>query len=118
MTYDLVIHNGTIVTVNASFEIIPNGLLCIKAGKIQRIESIPSNKSLPPAKESIDAAGGLIMPGLVNTHTHLPMTLFRGLADDLPLDIWLNQHIFPAEGAHINPDNVRWAALLACIPST
>jgi len=114
MTYDLVIHNATIVTVNASFEIIPNGLLCIKAGKIQRIESMPSNKSLPAAKESIDAAGGLIMPGLVNTHTHLPMTLFRGLADDLPLDIWLNKHIFPAEGAHINPDNVRWAALLAC----
>ena len=115
MTYDLVIHNATIVTVNASFEIIPNGLLCIKAGKIQRIESMPSNKSLPAAKESIDAAGGLIMPGLVNTHTHLPMTLFRGLADDLPLDIWLNKHIFPAEGAHINPDNVRWAALLACV---
>jgi 5-methylthioadenosine/S-adenosylhomocysteine deaminase len=114
MTYDLVIHNGTIVTVNASFEIIPSGLLCIKAGKIQRIASMPSNKSLPPAKESIDAAGGIIMPGLVNTHTHLPMTLFRGLADDLPLDIWLNQHIFPAEGAHINPDNVHWAALLAC----
>jgi 5-methylthioadenosine/S-adenosylhomocysteine deaminase len=114
MKYDLVIHDATIVTVNAAFEIIPDGLLCIKAGKIQRIESMPSNKSLPAAKESIDAAGGLIMPGLVNTHTHLPMTLFRGLADDLPLDIWLNKHIFPAEGAHINPDNVRWAALLAC----
>jgi 5-methylthioadenosine/S-adenosylhomocysteine deaminase len=114
MKYDLVIHNATIVTVNAAFEIIPDGLLCIKAGKIQRIEPMPANKSLPAAKESIDAAGGLIMPGLVNTHTHLPMTLFRGLADDLPLDIWLNKHIFPAEGAHINPDNVRWAALLAC----
>ncbi len=114
MKYDLVIHDATIVTVNASFEIIPDGLLCIKAGKIQRIEPMPSNKSLPAAKESIDAAGGLIMPGLVNTHTHLPMTLFRGLADDLALDIWLNKHIFPAEGAHINPDNVRWAALLAC----
>jgi 5-methylthioadenosine/S-adenosylhomocysteine deaminase len=54
------------------------------------------------------------MPGLVNTHTHLPMTLFRGLADDLPLDVWLNQHIFPAESAHINPENVRWGTLLAC----
>ncbi len=114
MTYDLVIHNGTIVTVNASFEIIPDGLVCIKAGKLERIESMPTDQSLPAAKESIDAAGGIIMPGLVNTHTHLPMTLFRGLADDLPLEIWLNKHIFPAEGAHINPDNVRWGALLAC----
>ena len=114
MSYDLVIHNGTIVTVNARFEIIPDGLLCIKAGKLQRIESISGNPSLPAAKEVLDAGGGLIIPGLVNTHTHLPMTLFRGLADDLQLDIWLNEHIFPAEGAHINPDNVRWGTLLAC----
>ncbi|MGD2186162.1 MAG: amidohydrolase [Desulfobacterales bacterium] len=115
MAYDLVIHNGTIVTVNAKFEIIPDGLICIKSGRLQRIESMSSQKPLPAADESIDADGGLIMPGLVNTHTHLPMTLFRGLADDLPLDVWLNKHIFPAEGAHINPDNVRWGALLACV---
>ena len=114
MTYDLVIHKGTLVTVNAAFEIIPNGLVCIEDGKIQRIESMSPEQKLPAAKECIDAGGGLVMPGLVNTHTHLPMTLFRGLADDLPLDLWLNQHIFPAEGAHINPDNVRWATLLAC----
>jgi 5-methylthioadenosine/S-adenosylhomocysteine deaminase len=79
MAYDLVIHNGTIVTVNATFEIIPDGLLCIKAGKLQRIESRSGNQTLPAAKETLDAGGGLIMPGLVNTHTHLPMTLFRGL---------------------------------------
>jgi 5-methylthioadenosine/S-adenosylhomocysteine deaminase len=54
------------------------------------------------------------MPGLVNSHTHLPMTLFRGLADDLPLDSWLNDHIFPAESAHLQPDSVRWGTLLAC----
>ena len=114
MTYDLVIHNGTIVTVNAAFEIIPDGLLCIKAGKLQRIEAGSGKQTLPAAKETLDAGGGLIMPGLVNTHTHLPMTLLRGLADDLPLDVWLNQHIFPAESTHINPENVRWGTLLAC----
>jgi 5-methylthioadenosine/S-adenosylhomocysteine deaminase len=54
------------------------------------------------------------MPGLVNTHTHMPMTLFRGLADDLPLDVWLNQYIFPAEGTWINPENVRLGTALAC----
>ena len=114
MTYDLVIHNGTIVTVNTAFEIIPEGLLCIKAGKIQRIESSCGDQTLPAAKETLNARGGLIMPGLVNTHTHLPMTLFRGLADDLPLDVWLNEHIFPAENQHITPENVRWGTLLAC----
>jgi 5-methylthioadenosine/S-adenosylhomocysteine deaminase len=114
MSYDLVIHNGTIVTANDSFEMIPNGLICAKAGKLERIEPLADNQSLPAADETIDAGGGLVMPGLVNTHTHLPMTLFRGLADDLPLDIWLNQHIFPAESAHLNPEHVRWGSLLAC----
>ena len=115
MQYDLVIHNGTIVTVNDSFEIIPNGLLCIKAGKLKRIEANSAdNPSLPAADEIIDAGGGLVMPGLVNTHTHLPMTLFRGLADDLPLEVWLNEHIFPTESAHINPESVHWSTLLAC----
>jgi 5-methylthioadenosine/S-adenosylhomocysteine deaminase len=114
MTYDLVIHNGTIVTANDSFEIIPNGLLCAKSGKLKRVEPLTDNQSLPAADETIDAGGGLVMPGLVNTHTHLPMTLFRGLADDLPLDVWLNEHIFPAESAHINPGRVRWGSLLAC----
>ncbi len=114
MTYDLVIHNGTIVTVNDRFDIIPDGLLCVKEGKLKRVEALAAHQSLPAATETINARGGLIMPGLINSHTHLPMTLFRGLADDLPLDIWLNKHIFPAEGAHLQPDNVRWGALLAC----
>ena len=114
MTYDLVIHNGTIVTVNRRFDIIPDGLLCVKGDKLERLETIAANQSLPAAAETIDASGGLIMPGLVNSHTHLPMTLFRGLADDLPLDSWLNEHIFPAEGAHIQPVSVRWGTLLAC----
>ncbi|MCP4702209.1 MAG: amidohydrolase family protein, partial [Gammaproteobacteria bacterium] len=55
-----------------------------------------------------------VMPGLVNTHTHLPMTLFRGLADDLPLHTWLNEHIFPAENKSICPESVYAGALLAC----
>ena len=114
MTYDLVIHNGTIVTVNRRFDIIPNGLLCIKGGTLERLDTLAANQSLPAAVETIDAGGGLIMPGLVNSHTHLPMTLFRGLADDLPLDSWLNEHIFPAEAAYIQPDSVRWGTLLAC----
>lgn len=114
MTYDLVIHNGTLVTVNEHFDIIPNGLLCVKGDKLERIGTLDTNQAPPAAAETIDANDGFIMPGLVNSHTHLPMTLFRGLADDLPLDKWLNETIFPAEGAHLQPENVRWGTLLGC----
>ena len=62
----------------------------------------------------IDTAGGLIMPGLVNTHCHGPMTLFRGLADDLPLDKWLNEHMFPAEALWVNEAMTEQCTLLAC----
>jgi len=114
MSYDIVIHNGTIITVNAEFDILGNGMICIKDGKLQRIETVDPDSPLPEAKETIDANGGIIMPGLVNTHTHLPMTLFRGLADDLPLVEWLNEYIFPAESKHINPESVKLGAILGC----
>ena len=65
------------------------------------------------ARAILDAQGGLIMPGLVNAHTHLPMSLFRGLADDLPLEQWLQQYIFPAEATHITPQSVSLGARLS-----
>ncbi|MFC1488672.1 amidohydrolase family protein [Thermodesulfobacteriota bacterium] len=110
----MVIHNGTIITVNPDFDIIEKGAVCIRDGRIERIEAGDENLPLPEAEEVIDVKGGIIMPGLVNTHTHLPMTLFRGLADDLPLSVWLNEHIFPAERRHINSESVELGALLAC----
>ncbi|RUA01221.1 MAG: amidohydrolase [Deltaproteobacteria bacterium] len=118
MVYDLIIHNGTILTQNDTSDVIEDGMICVKGSRIVRVESSPPDTPLPvPGKgmngdKIIDARGGIIMPGLVNTHSHLPMTLLRGLADDLPLDIWLNEHIFPAEGRHVNPDMVRTGALL------
>lgn len=112
MTYDLVIHNGTILTENKIDEVIESGLIGIKDDRIVTIQRRSADLPLPPAVEVIDAGGGLILPGLVNTHTHLPMTLFRGLADDLPLMAWLNEHIFPAESRHIHPQTVRIGALL------
>ena len=65
------------------------------------------------ARKTIDACGGLVMPGLVNTHCHAAMTLFRGLADDLELSAWLNEYIFPAEAAQVNPEMVYWCSKLA-----
>ena len=114
MIFDIIIHNGTIITVNSNFDIIENGAVCIKNGRIEQIEVNTEDLPLLKAEEIIDAKGGIVMPGLVNTHTHLPMTLFRGLADDLPLAVWLNEHIFPAEGKYINPESVELGSFLAC----
>jgi len=112
--YDLLIHNGTIVTVNSAFDIVEDGLLCIEDGKIASLEERPVNQPLPRARHTIDAREGIILPGLVNTHTHCPMTLFRGLADDLPLMTWLNDYIFKAEARWLNPETVFTATLLSC----
>ncbi len=114
MEFDLILHNGVIVTVNPDFDIIENGVVCIDGGTIQRVEARTDDLSHLRAKETIDAKGGIILPGLINTHTHLPMTLFRGLADDLPLDKWLGEYIFPAENKHLNRTTVEQGTLLAC----
>ena len=114
MNFDTVIHNCTIITVNPEFDIIEHGIICIKDGRLEQISTKTRNQELPNSKKVIDAKGGIVMPGLINTHTHLPMTLFRGLADDLPLNTWLNKYIFPAEKKHINPESVRYGTLLAC----
>ncbi len=114
MVFDSVIHNGLVITVNSDFDIIENGVICISKGTIHRIEARVLGTPLPEAKEIIDANGGIIMPGLVNTHTHLPMTLFRGLADDLPLAQWLDEFIFPCEAKYLTPETVRLGTLVAC----
>jgi 5-methylthioadenosine/S-adenosylhomocysteine deaminase len=114
MAYDLIVHNGTIITVNAAFDIIKNGAVCIKKGRIDRVEKNLSHADLSDALELLDAHGGIVMPGLVNVHTHLPMTLLRGLADDMPLLKWLNEHIFPAERRCMNAETVHLGTLVGC----
>ena len=110
---DRLITNGIVLTMDAEDLVIDNGSVAIKdssivwVGKAHEIDQAR-------AGEVIDAQGGIIMPGLINTHTHVPMTLFRGLADDLPLDTWLNQHIFPAEATFINDENVAVGTQIAC----
>lgn len=110
--YDLIVHNATVVTVNPAFDIIADGAVCIRDGVIDEIRKCGAATELPPAAELLDACGGIVMPGLVNCHTHLPMTLFRGLADDLPLQQWLHEHIFPAEARSISTASVAVGARL------
>jgi 5-methylthioadenosine/S-adenosylhomocysteine deaminase len=113
MTFDILIHNAILLTCNQAFDIISGGWLGVSGAKIHSLGAVPA-EGMPEGRECIDAHGGIVMPGLINTHTHLPMSLFRGMADDLPLEIWLKDHIFPAERAAIHPESVRWGTLLAC----
>ena len=115
MKYDRIIYNGCVITVNPAFEIIADGLVAIRNGEIVRVEKKPVDVGTYAADEWVDAAGGLILPGLVNTHVHLPMSLFRGLADDLPLAEWLNDHIFPAEFRYINEASIKVGTRLSCL---
>ena len=114
MKFDRIIYNGIVLTVNPEFDIIEDGVVGIKDGVIQFVEARKKDILQYRADDAVNANGGIIMPGLVNAHTHLPMSIFRGLADDLPLAQWLNEYIFPAEQKHISPDTVRIGTLLSC----
>lgn len=87
MIFDLVLENGTIITMDSQNQILENHCIAIKDGMIQAI--FPVDSLTYETAEKIDASNCIIIPGLINMHSHLPMTYFRGLADDLPLNIWL-----------------------------
>jgi len=108
---DILVFNGTILTMDGQNRVIPDGLLTVEGDRISSIRK--NGKGSIKAHKEIDAEGGLILPGLINSHTHAAMTLFRGLADDLPLMEWLNKYIFPVEGK-MDADFVRVGSLLAC----
>jgi len=99
------------VTMDAENSIVEFGFLCIEGDTISHIGENSENAF--KASKTIDAKGGLVLPGLVNGHTHAAMSLFRGLADDLPLMEWLNQYIFPVE-SRMDAEFVYTGTLLAC----
>ncbi|MGD9174684.1 MAG: amidohydrolase, partial [Desulfobacterales bacterium] len=109
---DILILNGTILTMDNKETILNDGGLAIAKDRITGIGPA-AEFSEWRASQIIDAGGGIIMPGLINTHTHAAMTCFRGLADDLQLMSWLNDHIFPAE-AKLDEQKVYSGTLLAC----
>ncbi|HBI47610.1 MAG TPA: amidohydrolase [Smithella sp.] len=111
---DIVITGGTLMTMSAGMEIIEDSFVGIKDGLIVAVgrNNDPGFVN-PKAKETIDASGCIVMPGLVNTHTHIPMVCFRGMADDLPLMEWLSKHIWPAEMRFVNKKMVYDGAMLA-----
>lgn len=104
---DLIIKGGTLVTMDAQMRVIEDGALVVKDGRIVQVGSLKEVSAEYRARETIDGRGKIIIPGLINGHTHIPMTLFRGLADDLALEDWLNNYIFPAEARNVNEEFVR-----------
>ena len=114
MNTDILIINSTILPLSHSGpDLIENGFIAIEGDVISAMGPMADLPGSSKAEKTIDAAGHLAMPGLVNTHTHAPMTLFRGLADDLPLMTWLNEYIFPAEAKNVNEEMAYWCSKLA-----
>jgi 5-methylthioadenosine/S-adenosylhomocysteine deaminase len=110
---DILIRNGWVLTMAPDNALIETGAVAVSGDRIVEIETEAELSSHYRASKIIDARGGIIMPGLVNTHTHAAMTCFRGLADDLPLMTWLHDHIFPAE-ARLTSEVVYQGTRLAC----
>lgn len=104
---DLLVLNGTIVTMDKERHVIPDAAIAVEHGRIVAVGSSVDILRMYTAPERVDAGGKLIIPGLINGHTHVPMTLFRGLADDLDLQEWLTKYIFPAEAKNVTEDFVR-----------
>jgi 5-methylthioadenosine/S-adenosylhomocysteine deaminase len=114
MRFDILITNCSILPLAPGLpELIRHGYVAVKDGRVASLGTMADLGCEYAADTIIDGSGQLVMPGLVNTHTHAPMTLFRGMADDLPLMAWLHEHIFPAEAKSVNPEMVYWCAKLA-----
>jgi 5-methylthioadenosine/S-adenosylhomocysteine deaminase len=111
----MVITNGIVVTVDATNRVISPGAVAVDGTDIVAVGSVDTIRAQFRGRDTIDAAGQVVMPGLVNTHTHAPMVFFRGLADDLALMDWLTNYIFPAEAKTVSPAFVRAGTRLAAL---
>ena len=112
---DIIIEAGILLTMAQDNAPIENARVVIKGDRIVDIQSSVDKSAYPEGVEVIHAERGIVMPGLINAHAHTAMTLFRGLADDLPLKQWLFDKIFPAEAGHLSPETVYWGTLLGCL---
>jgi 5-methylthioadenosine/S-adenosylhomocysteine deaminase len=111
----LIVSGGTILTQNAAHVVLAPGALAIDGTDIVAVDRPDAIRRRFTARETIDARDQVILPGLINTHTHAPMVLYRGLADDLALMDWLKQYIFPAEAKTVSPEMVRIGTRLAAL---
>lgn len=114
-TADLILSNGIVVTMDGARRVLNPGSVAIAGNTIAAVGEPQTIATQFQARDTIDARGRVIMPGLINTHTHAPMVLYRGLADDLALMEWLQKYIFPAEAKTVSPAFVRTGTRLAAL---
>ncbi len=110
---DLIVSGATVVTMDAKRAIYEDGSVAVKGDLIVAVGPQAEIESKYKGLQTIDGKGKLVLPGFVNGHTHVPMTLFRGLHDDVTLNDWLYKYIFPAEAKNVNEEFVRWGTRLA-----
>ena len=110
-----VVTGGAVVTMDGSGRVLRPGAVAVDGREIVAVDTADAVAQRFNAAETIDATGQVVMPGLINTHTHAPMVLYRGLADDLALMDWLQKYIFPAEAKTVSPEFVRAGTRLAAL---
>jgi len=111
----LVVVGGTVLTQNAAQEVLTPGAVAIDGDTIVAVGHPDAIRGSFAARETLEARDEIVLPGLINTHTHAPMVLYRGLADDLALEEWLERYIFPAEAKTVTPEFVRLGTRLAAV---
>lgn len=111
---DLILHNGILLTFNQKFTIFEPGAIAILGNQIIAVGEDHEILSSYDSNEKIDCQRNVVMPGLINTHTHVPMTLLRGLANDLRLDVWLMGYMMPVEREFVTPEFVRLGTKIGC----
>jgi 5-methylthioadenosine/S-adenosylhomocysteine deaminase len=114
---DLILTNAIVLTMDEEFHLYENGAVAIHGPNIFAVGSADEITKTLHAKETIDCEGKVLMPGLINAHTHHAMTLMRGIADDLRLDVWLMGYLMPVEREFVTPEFVYLGTSLACIES-
>jgi 5-methylthioadenosine/S-adenosylhomocysteine deaminase len=110
---DLIVSGGIVVTMDSGRTIVHDGSVAVKGDSIVAVGPRAEIERKYTCAQVIDARGRLLLPGFINGHTHVPMTLFRGLHDDVTLNDWLYKYIFPAEAKNVNEEFVRWGTRLA-----
>jgi 5-methylthioadenosine/S-adenosylhomocysteine deaminase len=110
---DLIVSGGTVVTMDSVRAIYQDGSVAVRGDSIVAVGPRAEIEARYQSAQVIDARGHLVLPGFINGHTHVPMTLFRGLHDDVTLNDWLYKYIFPAEAKNVNEEFVRWGTRLA-----
>jgi len=112
---DLLVAGGTVVTMDAGRHVYEDGAVAVRGDQIVAVGFRKDLAAKYAAARTIDTQGKLVMPGLINGHTHVPMTLLRGIANDLNLQDWLTGYIFPAEARNVNEEFVVWGTRLALL---